>query len=112
MTYNTFCCVRTENSLSRLFDSIESTFSKHVIIYTGSTSPSTFTKRQEDSTDSQPQPLKPFVFAPSNGTTFSGGTGILGHYQLLTPGLIITLAVTLFLLIPVIGPPARGAARL
>ncbi|EJD00805.1 uncharacterized protein FOMMEDRAFT_21312 [Fomitiporia mediterranea MF3/22] len=88
-----------ENSLNTLLTKIESTFPKHLIIYTGSSplSSSSFEKRQLLPPLSDP---KPFSFAPNNSTTT--GTGILAHYQLLTPGLILSLFIALFLLLPAV----------
>jgi hypothetical protein len=67
---------------------LASTFPNHLIIYTGSSSPS-FAKR-----------AAPIIGSIRNGTASTGG--ILAHYQLLTPGLITTLLVTLFVLVPIV----------
>ncbi|KAH8115768.1 hypothetical protein DFH11DRAFT_1587014 [Phellopilus nigrolimitatus] len=85
-----------EESLDRSFAEIELTFPSHLFVYTGSESPGV-DKRQPagDNID------LPFSFAPSNGTDTSS-VGILQRYQLLTPGLIISLLVAFFLLVPII----------
>ncbi|KAF7362483.1 hypothetical protein MVEN_00596000 [Mycena venus] len=73
--------------LSTELAALAAMFPNHLIIYTGSSSPS-FAKRA----------------APITGT-FRNSTatgGILAHYQLLTPGIITTLLVTLFVLVPVV----------
>jgi len=68
--------------LSTELAALAATFPNHLIIYTGSLSPS-FAKR-----------AAPIIGTLHNGTASTGG--ILAHYQLLTPGLITTLLVTLF----------------
>ncbi|KAJ6631357.1 hypothetical protein B0H10DRAFT_489768 [Mycena sp. CBHHK59/15] len=74
--------------LSAELSALSVTFPNHLIIYTGSSAPS-FAKR-----------AAPLASAPRNGTASTGG--ILAHYQLLTPGLITTLLVTLFVLVPIV----------
>ncbi|KAJ7721455.1 hypothetical protein B0H16DRAFT_1790638, partial [Mycena metata] len=67
---------------------LTATFPNHLIIYTGSSAPS-FAKRA----------------APITGSIIRNGTdtgGILARYQLLTPGIITTLLVTFFVLVPVL----------
>ena len=69
------------------------------MIYTGSLSPSSyaaFSKRQEESPSDVP-----FAFAPSNSTSPDDG-GILARYQLLTPGLIVSLLIAFFVLLPAV----------
>ncbi|KAJ7496589.1 hypothetical protein FB451DRAFT_1549683 [Mycena latifolia] len=75
--------------LSTELESLASTFPNHLIIYTGSSSLS-FAKRA----------AAPITGSVRNGTASTGG--ILTRYQLLTPGLITTLLVTLFVLVPIV----------
>ena len=70
---------------------MERTFPKSAFIYTGSSS--VFLEKRQDELDSIP-----FSFAPANGTS----TGILHNFQLLTPGLIVSLFVVFFVLLPII----------
>jgi len=75
--------------LSSELERLAATFPNHLIIYTGSSAPS-FAKR-----------AAPIVGrAAPNGTATTGG--ILARYQLLTPGLITTLLITLFVLVPIV----------
>ncbi|OCB88324.1 hypothetical protein A7U60_g4526 [Sanghuangporus baumii] len=87
-----------EDTLTRTLEKIESTFPNHLMIYTGSLSSSSsiLSKRQDESI-----PDRPFAFAPSNSTTPDDG-GILARYQLLTPGLIVSLLIAFFVLLPVV----------
>ncbi|KAF9458008.1 vacuolar ATP synthase subunit S1-domain-containing protein [Collybia nuda] len=73
-------------------------FPNHLIIYTGS-SPSAIHKRQSPPL----APVRPALVsinAPVNTTLPEGG--ILKRYQLLTPGLITGLLVTIFILLPIV----------
>lgn len=70
---------------------MERTFPKSVFIYTGSSS--TYLEKRQDALDSVP-----FSFVAANGTS----TGILHNFQLLTPGLIVSLFVVFFVLLPII----------
>ncbi|KAJ6497408.1 vacuolar ATP synthase subunit S1-domain-containing protein [Mycena sanguinolenta] len=81
--------LKHDSLLSTELAALASTFPNHLIIYTGSSSPS-FARRQAPITGSIP-----------NGTASTGG-GILAHYQLLTPGIIISLLITLFVLLPIV----------
>ncbi|KAL5508597.1 hypothetical protein ACEPAH_6216 [Sanghuangporus vaninii] len=87
-----------EDTLTRTLEKIESTFPNHLMIYTGSLSPSSsiLSKRQAESI-----PDRPFAFAPSNSTSPDDG-GILARYQLLTPGLIASLLIAFFVLLPIV----------
>ncbi|KAJ7645949.1 vacuolar ATP synthase subunit S1-domain-containing protein [Mycena polygramma] len=67
---------------------LAATFPNYLIIYTGSSSPS-FAKR-----------AAPMAVTSTRNGTSTGG--ILAHYQLLTPGIITTLLITFFILVPVI----------
>lgn len=78
--------------------SLATTFPNLIIIYTGS-SASTNHKRQ--ATPLPPvRPALVNINAPANTTLPEGG--ILKRYQLLTPGLITSLLVTLFILLPLV----------
>ncbi|KAL5527030.1 hypothetical protein ACEPAG_5821 [Sanghuangporus baumii] len=88
-----------EDTLTRALEKIESTFPNHLMIYTGSLSPSSssvVSKRQAEAI-----PDRPFAYAPSNSTSPDDG-GILARYQLLTPGLIVSLLIAFFLLLPIV----------
>ncbi|KAJ7252419.1 hypothetical protein B0H12DRAFT_1184997 [Mycena haematopus] len=76
--------------MSAELTTLASTFPNHLVIYTGSSSPLSFARRQAPITGSIP-----------NGTASTGG-GILAHYQLLTPGIITSLLITLFVLLPIV----------
>ncbi|KLO17505.1 hypothetical protein SCHPADRAFT_164240 [Schizopora paradoxa] len=82
-----------EESLSTLISSVSTMSPNSLFVFTGSVPfmASELKKRQLDST--------PFGFAPSNSTTTGG---ILARYQLLTPGLILTLAVAFFVALPIV----------
>ena len=68
-------------------------FPDHLVVY--SSDSSRFVRRQlEETSDSGS------LFSAPNHTVADGG--ILKRYQLLTPGLIVTLAVVLFVLVPII----------
>ncbi|KAI5119635.1 hypothetical protein M0805_007898 [Coniferiporia weirii] len=82
------------NPLARAIDQIESVSQNAVFIYTGSGMPG-LDRRQTGEGDTD----APFSFAAVNGTSSSG---ILHKYQLLTPGLIVSLLVTFFVLVPII----------
>lgn len=87
---------------SLLASTLDSLPSNRVIIYTGSA-----WKRQEDLS----APERPVLdlasasasaSAPSNTAKPKIKNGILHHYQLLTPGLIMVLLVVLFIFLPVL----------
>jgi len=78
---------------SKAVGRIVSAFPDHLIVY--SSDSSHFVRRQLGETpDSGP------LFSAPNHTVADGG--ILKRYQLLTPGLILTLIVVFFVLVPVI----------
>ncbi|KAF9268400.1 hypothetical protein L218DRAFT_954764 [Marasmius fiardii PR-910] len=89
-----------------LLSSVLSTlpFDNYLVIYTGSSSP--HSKRQAElDEDGHPIPDRPVLeLSPSSASvapkTVKGG--ILHRYQLLTPGLIIILAIVLFLFLPIL----------
>lgn len=80
--------------MSKTISAVERHFPKHLFIYTGSYS-SDLERRQDELLGDGDLP---FSFAAANST----GTGILAHYQLLTPGLIVSLFVAFFVLLPII----------
>jgi len=80
--------------LSEELKSIASAFPKHIVIFTGSAS--SLSKRDRDSS------LSSILQGPGNSTLPDESSGILHRYQLLTPGLILTLLLTFFLLIPIV----------
>ncbi|EIM85480.1 uncharacterized protein STEHIDRAFT_140117 [Stereum hirsutum FP-91666 SS1] len=97
-----------ESTIVHDLESLASLFPKHLIIFSGSPS-SPFERRQspdfedplseEDSLYDAPL-LDTTTFIQSNGTLPEGG--ILKRYQLLTPALITSLLVALFVLLPVV----------
>ena len=105
-----------EETLRRSLTDLESAFPRHLVIYTGRLTPSTLSKRQSPSpsspfdSDSDSDFALPFSFAPTNSTTT--GTGILAHYQLLTPGLILSLFIAFFLLVPAVLVAIRALANI
>ncbi|KAL1712246.1 BIG/ATPase V1 complex, subunit S1 [Schizophyllum commune] len=102
------CMKESDASFSNMLEAITAKFPKHLVIYTGSTPSQHLTRRQYDSAADQEDPYtNPFAelgeepanvsqkaFAPPEG-------GILKKYQLLTPGLITSLLVVFFVLVPV-----------
>ncbi|KAJ6593185.1 vacuolar ATP synthase subunit S1-domain-containing protein [Mycena capillaripes] len=83
--------------LSAELATLASTFPNHLIIYTGSSSPS-FAKR-----------AAPITGSIRNGTATGG---ILARYQLLTPGIITILIITFFILVPIIMVGIRALASI
>jgi hypothetical protein len=77
---------------------IATAFPDHLVVYTGS-SPSNIQSRQLPSLAPVHAALVP-IHAQANTTLPEGG--ILKRYQLLTPGLITALLVTVFILLPVV----------
>lgn len=73
-------------------------FPTRLIVYTGSPSP-THDRRQSPDTAPPVRPVFESLSAPN--TTLPEG-GILKRYQLLTPGLITSLLLTLFVLVPAV----------
>ena len=83
-----------EDSTAALFEHLDSMLSKsieHLVLFTGS-SP-IFSKRADDGA-----PVFEFA-APKNGTLVEGG--IFKRYQLFTPGLILSLFIVFFVLVPI-----------
>jgi len=88
---------------SKAVERIVSAFPDHLIIY--SSDSSHFVRRQLGETpDSGP------LFSAPNHTAADGG--ILKRYQLLTPGLILTLIVVFFVLVPVIALGVNALASI
>jgi hypothetical protein len=77
-----------------------SIFPEHLVIYTGAPLSSELMKRQTPDVTARPVLELTDSLAPSNTTLPSGG--ILKRYQLLTPALISTLLIVLFVLLPII----------
>lgn len=87
LCYPIFCMLI---SVFEVMEKVASAFPDHLIIY--SSDSSHFMRRQlEESSDSGS------LFSAPNPTG-----GILKRYQLLTPGLILTLIMVFFLLVPII----------
>ncbi|THH18288.1 hypothetical protein EW146_g2661 [Bondarzewia mesenterica] len=86
-----------ESRLVKELESVESTFPKYLVIFTGSPSHSAYARRQ-----SEPAVGSAFgaLQQPGNSTLPEGG--ILKRYQLLTPALITSLLVVFFILLPVV----------
>jgi len=88
-----------EFNLSSELEAITSLLPNYLVIFTGS--PFNLSARQAPSEFDSPS-------SPSFGSTFAGNStvlqegGILKRYQILTPGLITTLLITLFVIVPVI----------
>ncbi|KAF8075908.1 hypothetical protein FPV67DRAFT_1649010 [Lyophyllum atratum] len=83
---------------------LSTTYPRHLVVYTGS-SPLSFAAqhsiRQSPNLDDTPtRPVFDSAYAPINTTLPEGG--ILKRYQLLTPGLIIVLLITFFILVPIV----------
>ncbi|KDR74531.1 hypothetical protein GALMADRAFT_250537 [Galerina marginata CBS 339.88] len=95
--------VKHETLLGIELSTLASTFPDHLVIYTGSPLHSSPSKRQAPNTPDRPVldlSISADTLAPANTTLPTGG--ILKKYQLLTPGLITSLLVTFFILIPVV----------
>ncbi|PFH50556.1 hypothetical protein AMATHDRAFT_75538 [Amanita thiersii Skay4041] len=92
-----------ESMVSSELDYLTSIFPNYLVIYTGSPLTAEFSKRQSpDISSSLKRPSLHSQFQqPSANTTLSEG-GILKRYQLLTPGLITTLLIVLFVLLPIV----------
>jgi len=91
-----------DSLLASTLDSLP--FSNRVIIYTGSAHG--HSKRQEDLSTPN-RPVLDFTSASTSASSPSiavakNKSGILHHYQLLTPGLIMVLLVVLFIFLPVL----------
>jgi hypothetical protein len=85
--------VENDSLLSSHLSGLASVFPKHLVILAGASS--SFSKRQSPSTTGNA-----FDSPQTNSTITTGG--ILKHYQLLTPGLITTLLVVFFIIVPVV----------
>ncbi|CAL1703474.1 unnamed protein product [Somion occarium] len=81
-----------ESQLSSDLEALSFISPHHLVVYAGRPHFSTFRARQDPSDPQAP---------PHNGTAFPDG-GVLKRYQLLTPGLILSLLVAFFVLVPVI----------
>ncbi|KAI0761735.1 hypothetical protein BC629DRAFT_1294639 [Irpex lacteus] len=91
-----------ENLLSSDLETISTAFPKHLVVYAGWLSSLEARQSPADEESSSledllvpPQAKVAAKAAPSDG-------GILKRYQLLTPGLIISLAIAFFVLVPIV----------
>lgn len=89
-------------SLSRYVSATEDTYSKYLILYVGSL-PTSLNKRQFSEEEER---------VPFSKAAVDADAGILKQYQLLTPGLIVTLLVVFFLVFPVILLSVRALASI
>jgi hypothetical protein len=87
-----------------LLEEITTPFPNHLIVYTGSSPESTAQhfKRQT--------PTLPSLQASSSTKPLK--SGILHHYQILTPGLIVSLGLVIFLLLPILTISLRALASI
>ncbi|KAI0329931.1 hypothetical protein GY45DRAFT_1371174 [Cubamyces sp. BRFM 1775] len=86
--------VHHESWLSNELSKIEAAFSNYLVIYSGS--PASLLHARQSAAGSS-------TFEAAAAPTDSSATGgILKHYQLLTPGLILALLVAFFVLLPII----------
>ena len=76
-----------------------SIFPEHLVIYTGAPLSSELMKRQAPDVPTRPVLELTDSFAPN---TILPSGGILKRYQLLTPALITSLLIVLFILLPII----------
>ncbi|KAI0676682.1 hypothetical protein C8Q78DRAFT_987275 [Trametes maxima] len=84
-----------ESWLSQELSKIEAAFSNYLVIYSGSPGSLLLHARQStESSSTFKEAVTPADASPSGG--------ILKRYQLLTPGLILALLITLFVLLPII----------
>jgi hypothetical protein len=81
-----------ESYFSGELDLIASVYAKHLVIFTGSAS--SLSRRQLG------HPSHAFDDIQDDPTLPDGG--ILKRYQLLTPGLIVTLLVAFFIIVPIV----------
>ncbi|KAJ8502162.1 hypothetical protein ONZ51_g175 [Trametes cubensis] len=86
--------IQYESWLSNELSKIEAAFSNYLVIYSGS--PASLLHGRQSAVGSS-------TFEAAAAPTDSNATGgILKHYQLLTPGLILALLVAFFVLLPII----------
>ncbi|KAI0643613.1 hypothetical protein C8Q79DRAFT_1002246 [Trametes meyenii] len=83
-----------ESWLSQELSKIEAVFSNYLVIYSGSPGSLLHARQSTESSSTFKQAAALADASPSGG--------ILKRYQLLTPGLILALLVTLFVLLPII----------
>ena len=88
---------------SKAMEKVASAFPDHLIVY--SSDSSHFVRRQLGETSDSGS-----LFSAPNHTVADGG--ILKRYQLLTPGLILTLVVVFFVLVPVIALGVNALASI
>ncbi|GJE84834.1 hypothetical protein PsYK624_009100 [Phanerochaete sordida] len=88
-----------ESTLASELEQVANTFSKYMVVYAG------WSQLLQSRQDSDDAPALEFVApagsaSPSKAAANDGG--VLKRYQLLTPGLIVSLFVALFILLPVV----------
>jgi hypothetical protein len=88
-----------ESRLSVELDTISSLFPKYLVVFSGF--PSHLFARQDPSEYDPPPPSLLNSVSGGNTTVLQDG-GVLKRYQILTPALITSLIITLFVLVPVI----------
>lgn len=99
--------LRTESRLSSDLTRLATAFPKHLVVYAG-WSPTYERRQYYEEDDDASLDLFDFIDMPAVPTGVSvrkavpSNAGILKRYQLLTPGLILSLLVVLFVLIPIL----------
>jgi len=92
-------------SLDYAVDALDHAFPNHLFIYTG-----ILNHAVRDSSSSR-VPAVPFgSWATRAQLESKSGTSILSRYQLLTPGLLVSLLLVLFLIIPIVAFAIRALA--
>lgn len=92
--------VSPESQLAADLEKITDSFSKHFVVYAGWSPLLQSRQHPEDDSPALDFAAEPNPASPSKAAAPAGG--ILKRYQLLTPGLIISLFVALFVLIPIV----------
>ncbi|KIP05802.1 hypothetical protein PHLGIDRAFT_19598 [Phlebiopsis gigantea 11061_1 CR5-6] len=90
---------KQESQLASDIENISKTFSKYMVVYAG------WNPMLRSRQDLEDGPALEFVAEPSPASPSKAAApagGVLSKYQLLTPGLIISLIVGLFVLLPVV----------
>lgn len=93
----------TASQLANELEYFSSNYPNHLVVYTG-ISAATFSvqhgTRQQPKAETSTWPVFESASAPLNTTLAQGG--ILKRYQLLTPGLITSLLIVFFVLLPIL----------
>ncbi|KAG6885772.1 hypothetical protein C0993_009877 [Termitomyces sp. T159_Od127] len=99
------------SQLANELEYFSSNYPNHLVVYTG-TSAATFSTQHGSRQHPEPltRPVFESVAAPSNTTLAQGG--ILKRYQLLTPGLITSLLIVFFVLLPILSFGFRALASI